>query len=137
MARLGKLLVIAVVVLVGFVGSALFGSTAHRATLNELLRATGGTCYALYNDNTVCAASKSVCVSNGDGTYTYWNYNGNTLQGLTTSSKGNTVPTADPTFICASKLNCGTNPYCSPIGNCMPAGVGYATTYRLNETQCP
>ena len=90
MARFGKLLAVALVTGLGFAGSALYGSASHVATLQDLIRATGGTCYAVYNDSTICATSKSVCVSDGDGTYTYWEYIGASIPRRTTSWVGNT-----------------------------------------------
>lgn len=47
MASFGKLLVVAMVTVLGFAGSALYGSASHVATLQDLVRATGGVCYAL------------------------------------------------------------------------------------------
>lgn len=68
MARFGKLLVVAMVTVLGFAGSALYGSASHLATLQDLVRATGGACYAVYWDTNICSTSKTICVSDGDGT---------------------------------------------------------------------
>jgi hypothetical protein len=113
------------------------GSPAD-ATKGDLAASFGGTCWALTQNSSNCAASKSTCNSDGDGTYTWWLYTGILYNQRVAVGTGNNLTSANRN--CAVPWDCHFDSSCNsgfvPGGNCNSSGTPATVTDYAFDTEC-